>query len=77
MKLFYFRPCGGSGAFGPVRAVNEREARKLIRQSTCFRRFRGDVWETTQESIDYIANENRKTAAQLQAAGHGICSTDL
>lgn len=77
-KLWYYLLHGAGVPYGPVKAPDEKAARKEIRRVWDMNNTRWvQVWETTQESIDSIARQNQQTARELQAAGHAICSTDL
>jgi hypothetical protein len=53
MKLFYYQMSGNPDPYGPVEAVNEREARGKIRNAWDLKTLCGiGVWETNREAIN-------------------------
>ena len=71
MKLYYCKMPGTFHAQGPVRAKNEREARKKFRGDSPRLPAGTEVWKTTQKEIDDTRLSFRKYNAKAPPWARG------
>lgn len=69
-RLWYVRLKGDFYPIGPIKATSATAARRIAKEMGYSPI--AEVWETTREDMDYIAQERNRVRNEFQRAGRAV-----